>query len=430
MKKFHFLFLSLIFCITLSGQNKQSSVSVTAQSVSPFAKLFHSQHDSKQKNQSTLQRVSQVQSESNVLKQQLDSMVQPGYKSTYTYDNYGRKLIETNWYEQPDGWIIMQKDSSVYNANGQLLMYIEFENNFVTNTLVRSYKTEYEYNTNDITEIKYSWNTNSGSWVVRYKTVNTYDNVRNIIFALTSFWNVNSWADQSKIAYEYDTNGNKITKTDYKWSSGVWVNFSKITYNYDATGNALGEANFSWNSNTQTWTGSYKNEYLLDSNYDILIVISYNWNATTELWELYSKTECFYDLNTLARDVFSNGILNNFGKHKITSAKLYSYDGTNWVYDRMANMHYTTHDFQSGTKTVVDDALKVYPNPTSNYITFNVDKSIGQFTVQLIDFQGKIVLNQTLTNNNAVSIEKLSKGLYIYKILSETKVYNGKIIVK
>ena len=429
MKKFYFLSLSLITLTTLTGQNKQSSILGTSQPVTHFTKVLLSQNNGKQQ-KSSPQRVCQVQSETNVLKQQLDSMVQPGYKSTYTYDNSGRNLTATSWYESTNGWIVMYKDSSIYKANGQLLTYIEFERNLATNNLVASYKTDYQYNTNDKTEIKYLWNTTSHTWVLMYKTVNTYNNTGKIILTLTSFWNVNSWTDKNKTVYEYDTKANKIVETVYNWSSSEWLNSSKTMYNYDIYGNALGETNFSWSSNTQTWTGIYKSEYLLDNNFDISTVISSNWNTTTQMWEQSSKTECFYDLNTLASDVFSNGILNVFGQHKLTSAKLYSYDGTNWVYEGLATLYYSTRDFQSGTKTIVDDTIKVYPNPASNYISFNLDKIIGQFTVQLVDLQGKVVLNQTSTNNNAVSIANLSKGLYQYKILSDTKVYTGKIIVK
>jgi len=429
MKKFSFLFLSLITLITLTGQNKQSFISGTSQPVTHFTKVFSPQNVGKLQ-KSTQQRVGQVQSETNVLKQQLDSMVQPGYKSTYTYNNSGRKLISISWYEAPNGWIRMIKDSSSYNANGQLLTYIEFERDLATNNLVLSYKTDYQYNTNEKIEMKYSWSTISHTWILRYKTVDTYDNTGKLNQVLTYFWNVNSWAYEHKTVYEYDTNANKTVETVYNWSSSEWLNTSKIMYNYDVNGNALGETNFSWSSNTQTWTGSDKSEYQLDNNFDISTEISSNWNKTTEMWEQSSKTECFYDLNTLTSNVFSDGILNVFGKYKITSAKLYSYDGTNWVYEGLATMYYSTRDFQSGTKTVVDDAIKVYPNPASNYILFNLDKMIGQFTVQLVDLQGKIVLNQTTTNNNGISIVKLSKGLYQYKILSDTKVYNGKIIVK
>ena len=429
MRKFYFLFMSLITLITLTGQNKQSFISGTSQPMIHFTKVFRPQNVVNQK-KSTLQRVCQVQSETNVLKQQLDSMVQPGYKSTYTYDNSGRKLTETNWYESTNSLIAMTKDSSVYNANGQLLTYIEFERNLATNNLVVSYKTDYQYNTNEKTEMKYSWNTASHTWASRDKTVDTYDNTGKIILALTSFWNVDSWTDEYKTVYEYDNQANKIVETFYYWSSGEWLNISKTMYNYDVNGNALGETSFSWSSNTQTWTGSDKSEYLLDNNFDISTVISSNWNTTTQMWEQSSKSEYFYDLNTLSSDVFSNGILNIFGKHKLTSAKLYNYDSTNWVYEGLATLYYSTRDFQSETKTVVDDAIKVYPNPASNYILFNQDKMAGQFTVQLVDLQGKIVLNQTSTNNNAVSIAKLSKGLYQYKILSDTKVYTGKIIVK
>jgi hypothetical protein len=410
MKKFFYLFLNLIICVSLSGQSNRLSVSGGQYPVSPFIRSLHSLNNTKQ-NISTLQRVRKVESESGVIKQQLDSMVQATlntttnvmydeYKNVYKYDTKGNRIQETDYYfsKSLNSLVGDVKYESTYNEVGQLL-----------------------------TDTTFSWNTSTNKWELTGKNETLYDNGKKSVM-INYYLSSGIWQNSRKIMYEYDTNGNIVLETGYSWSSGIWNNVYKTQYVYDAN-EIMTEMIYYYSDFSNNWVMKSKEAYTNDG-FNISSGLDYSWNSGKQSWTQYRKFECFFDLNTLTSNVFSNELIDRFGKNKITSAKLYNYDGTNWVYNGLATMYYSTHDNLTGTKTVADDVLKVYPNPASDYITFNVDKMAGQFTVQLIDLQGKIVLNQLTSNDNMVSIDKLPKGLYLYKVTANSKVYNGKIIVK
>jgi hypothetical protein len=409
MKKFFYLFLNLIVCVSLSGQSNRLSVSGIPYQVSPFIRSFHSLNNTKQ-NKSTLQRVRKVQSESAGLKQQMDSMVQTAlntatnvmyneYKSVFKYDTRGNRIQVTDYYfsESANRLVEDSRYQSTYNDAGQLL-----------------------------TDTIYSWNSSTSKWELTGKTEALYDNGKKsseISYYLSS----GTWQNRTKTMYEYDTNGNIILETEYSWNSNIWNNVNKTQYGYDANG--IMSVVIYYYYSFGNWKIDSKEEYNNDG-LNVTDAFRYSWNSSSQLWTKFGKIECFFDLNTLASDVYSNGLFDQLGKNKITSAKLYDYDGTNFTLNGLVYMYYSTHDNLTGTKTVADDVLKVYPNPASDYIAFNVDKMDGQFTVQLIDLQGKIVLNQLTSNDNMLSIDKLPKGLYLYKVTANSKVYNGKIIVK
>lgn len=96
-----------------------------------------------------------------------------------------------------------------------------------------------------------------------------------------------------------------------------------------------------------------------------------------------------------------------------------------------AKINDETITINAAVLSVADDelrnAISVYPNPTSNFITIsNANASIKN--VKLIDVTGKVIYN----NNNAepIDVRNYSKGLYILKIASkEGGVASKKVVI-
>lgn len=61
------------------------------------------------------------------------------------------------------------------------------------------------------------------------------------------------------------------------------------------------------------------------------------------------------------------------------------------------------------------NTLQVYPNPTKDFLNFNLDKRIDEVIVY--DLSGKIMLSKT--NSNFINLESLANGLYIIKISAD-----------
>ena len=73
--------------------------------------------------------------------------------------------------------------------------------------------------------------------------------------------------------------------------------------------------------------------------------------------------------------------------------------------------------------------FSVKPNPTTNSIFVNSNFAFNIAKCQLSDVSGKIIMDSNLTNNeNEISLETLSKGLYFLKINTEASTQIIKII--
>ena len=84
----------------------------------------------------------------------------------------------------------------------------------------------------------------------------------------------------------------------------------------------------------------------------------------------------------------------------------------------------------STTLSTIDNEiskLKMYPNPSDGYITFN--KSID--LIEIFDITGKkIMIFENTFKNQELDISKLNSGYYIIKISNDEEVQNKKLIVR
>ncbi len=72
--------------------------------------------------------------------------------------------------------------------------------------------------------------------------------------------------------------------------------------------------------------------------------------------------------------------------------------------------------------------LNVYPNPASNHV--NIELLSNEIaTLEVYDVSGKLILTQTLTDKiNTITIEKLTSGIYFFKVNSSEGTSIKKVI--
>jgi plastocyanin len=144
----------------------------------------------------------------------------------------------------------------------------------------------------------------------------------------------------------------------------------------------------------------------------------------TVTWNWYASGTHNVKSNASANELFESEFFGNGGTFSHTFTSI----GTN---DYICQPHPST---MFGTITVVAegvlntdkfallDNIKMYPNPASSKINFDVNKN-EELNVKIYNLLGKEVLNSFIDKtNNAISIATLSKGMYIAKITS----INGK----
>lgn len=74
-------------------------------------------------------------------------------------------------------------------------------------------------------------------------------------------------------------------------------------------------------------------------------------------------------------------------------------------------------------------SLKLYPNPTADYVELVSDSTID--TINIIDINGKIVLSKQVNlNTYSLDVRQLSAGVYIIQLASKNKISQHKFIKK
>ena len=75
------------------------------------------------------------------------------------------------------------------------------------------------------------------------------------------------------------------------------------------------------------------------------------------------------------------------------------------------------------------DQINLYPNPATSVLNFSKNNIEGT-SVRVIDSNGKIILNTTISSNNSINVESLSSGIYFVQLEVESKKVSHKFIKK
>jgi hypothetical protein len=82
-------------------------------------------------------------------------------------------------------------------------------------------------------------------------------------------------------------------------------------------------------------------------------------------------------------------------------------------------------------ETALNISLSIFPNPTSDFLTLKVeDYNNEALSYNLLDEQGKLVLNEQITNQDTqVAMSTLARGAYFINVLqANKKIQTFKII--
>ena len=79
--------------------------------------------------------------------------------------------------------------------------------------------------------------------------------------------------------------------------------------------------------------------------------------------------------------------------------------------------------------------IKIYPNPTSNYIIIEIDNKIDRnYTLQVLNISGQVVYAEEIKNNEMIKknidLSEYSKGVYFIRVISDSSSYQEKILLQ
>ena len=70
----------------------------------------------------------------------------------------------------------------------------------------------------------------------------------------------------------------------------------------------------------------------------------------------------------------------------------------------------------TGINDIKNTNIKIYPNPTNNFINIEGLTKNENNTIQIFDVQGKLVITKIITEKGTIDLSELNKGVYVIKI--------------
>jgi len=95
------------------------------------------------------------------------------------------------------------------------------------------------------------------------------------------------------------------------------------------------------------------------------------------------------------------------------------------------NATVTVTDVSGLDNSLVQQTLKIYPNPANGHIVVSLSKMTDATIIQVYSTSGKLMMQQLIrSNNERVDIKGLSEGTYIYRLLSGNNTFSGSLVIK
>jgi hypothetical protein len=74
--------------------------------------------------------------------------------------------------------------------------------------------------------------------------------------------------------------------------------------------------------------------------------------------------------------------------------------------------------------------IKIYPNPTNDFVTIQVPKNFENNQVEILDLSGKILFSKTLSESSVLDLSLFSSGTYFIRIIQDQQVLGINRIIK
>ncbi len=133
-----------------------------------------------------------------------------------------------------------------------------------------------------------------------------------------------------------------------------------------------------------------------------------------------------YD-NNLAAIFTTNGITHQYYTYTGYTHNIISQDSL--MYSRTQsffNQHICNLTTGLNNNSFEKPEVSVYPNPASNYIQSNLDKSCE---IQIFNLTGQLLLSKALSPNEKIDISHFTNGIYLCNIKSSNKTTFQKIVI-
>jgi len=186
-----------------------------------------------------------------------------------------------------------------------------------------------------------------------------------------------------RILFSYE-NGNCITEAYQKMNdAGQWINNEKYTYTYDAHNNLKEILYQEWEANK--WINGTKINYSYDENNNAYFGYFQRWfdGAWADGWA--GDLSIFYN--------------NMQSEH--------------WIFGNKFTVSYVKTGEVSISEIVMENAIKIYPNPVSNILHIETNNPNTLPEINIYSIQGVLLMQ---AKGNQIDISSLQSGIYIANV--------------
>ncbi len=340
-----------------------------------------------------------------------------------------------------------------YDSLGRMILFYSSQSNDSTMVVEFSYKYVYSYGSNYSIKDWYEAKNGTASFYSRTKTI--YDQNSRIQSVIEGADTVNFTTNSTRNEYVYENN---LLSTINSFSPSSITPDNITRYYYDALNRDTAEVTF---NNYYTLTAIQKKTYSYNANNDIthseiLAYSNANWNPESKSDYSYNNS---HDCISYTEETFSNNVsygqfkyISSYNKSIMMSDVNYGYTFTDFPYSFKSQLenidlyllngsvslpmgnytfYYSISKESTGiTNTIQDNNQLVKYNVASKTITLQNTEFGNSNQLQLYSSSGKLMLNKPISTSGSVSVDKLSNGLYVYKLIIAGKTVAGKILIQ
>lgn len=377
------------------------------------------------------------------------------------FDENGNDTLRSEhyWNTEKVDWYTNYKGVKSFDENNNLLEIVKMFHNHTHDSLINSSKSEYSYTAGNLVEtFDHTWSIDTKEWLKSKKYYQTYnsENKKDSIYDFR--WNTTDevWDSTYITQYYYGTDGVLDSTVKFSYSAGNWTNSIKYDYEFHKDEVTL-ELFLRWNTVDNVWDSSSKTVHTYDENDNHTFWGTYKYNNEWKEFMLYYYT--FDDYNNYESGIalgenYMSGVIDSlqyvtfFFDYSVNVADLVVPNNWNsnhfhmvtglenkryWNGEHTITINETYHYNEVKASSISENTQKpgiIYPNPANDYLILKSDANENNSRLELINLQGKVILNQEVVSNNPVDIRHLDTGIYFYRIHSDNEVQTGKLIVK
>lgn len=279
------------------------------------------------------------------------------------------------------------------------------------------------------------YDSNTSTWSNFQKREDTHDANGDVIETINYSWTVSGWQVSSKSVSIFGAPGQPSQTTTQNWDAfnSVWVNNTDNFFTY-TSGKVKTDTEYAWDifnsvwvestlktntysggllttSQRQKWDGAqWENHYLETYTYDgndyVTEILETKWNGTA--YENNDKT-----------------LFTNNAQGYPTTTLIQSWVINAWVNSNQDRRTYPSCAFLSVNDVVLNNMV-VYPNPSSDKISINVETKIAY---NLVNIQGQLINKGALDKaSNSIDISSFNSGIYFLNLENGTQKITKKVI--